>query len=128
MIDFHAAVTAATPHAPEASNLLVGIGGPVSAALIIALGTWIIRLLSARRKLEQTAHAELVKTVDELAQAVRDITTALGGSPATAFEPKRVGIVDAVSALAATVATLDATVTAHGRKIATLERKPGRPA
>lgn len=94
----------------NAEGLAIGIGGPVSAALIVALVTWILRLLADRRRQENKEHNELVKTVDDLAKAVKEITFALGGSPATAFEGKRLGLVESVTALAKDVVSLTSKV------------------
>ena len=88
----------------------VGVGGPVAAAVIVALMTWVLRLLGERRRLRDTEHQALVKNVDDLAQAVKQITYALGGNPATPFASERTGLVASVAELSMSVKALGETV------------------
>lgn len=97
----------------ESNTVFINIGAPVVVALIISLITWIVRLLNERKKHENQEKNELVTTVAGLVSAVNEITISLGGAPATTFEKKRDGIIEAVAILAAQVASLTTVVNEH---------------
>ena len=96
------------------SNLIFNnIGAPLVTALVIALVAWIVRLLHERKKRESLEKNELITTVAGLLSAVNEITISLGGCQATTLQPKREGIIDAVSLLADQVRSLTKVVNDH---------------
>jgi hypothetical protein len=107
--------------ASDSTNLIIGIGGPLSSALIIALVAWVIRLVGERRKKEIAEHDNMATTVSTLTESVRQITLSLGGTPATAFQGQQFGLLDAVSHLTKQVASLTTVVNGHTDELRVLK-------